>query len=99
MIKFEEREMSKKLMKLSILGMVFAFIFAFSSLAQARQINVARDTAAGHSYSTNYFGGDQAYSSVFGTNRDADQMLSQWTPQTYGLMGNYGFLAGGQSSN
>lgn len=76
--------------------MVFAFIFAFGPFAQARQINVARDTAANHMYAANQFGGDQAYSSAFGTNRDADQSLFHWSPMTYGLSGNYGFYGNNQ---
>jgi hypothetical protein len=50
-----------------------------------------RDFAEDHLDDVNQFGDDWAYDSANGrTNREADYQAHHWTPETYGLMGDYG---------
>ncbi len=57
-------------------------------------MRVDRDFGAFHKDDLNQFGDDRAYDSSDGhTNREADYQAHHWTPETYGLMGNYGYDA------
>ncbi len=87
--------MSLKSAMLSIVAAVFVFTLAFGAVAQA-QTRVDRDLGALHRYDANQFGDDRAYTSATGgTDRDADNYLHKWNPETYGLSGNYGYDSGG----
>lgn len=86
--------MQKKLFSLSILGMIFALVFAFGSVARAGMFGgpapgVDRDLAAYHQGEVNLFGNDKAYSSTRGTDMDADFRAYNFVPDTYGLSGSY----------
>jgi hypothetical protein len=101
--------MSKRLIGLSILGVVFAFVFAFGASAQAQQMEkkgswfssdnqmrVDRDFGEFYRHDANRFGDDRAYTSTSGgTDRDADFRLFNWVPDTYGLGGDYGYDSSG----
>jgi len=81
---------------LSIVAAVFVLTLAFGAVAQAQHSGVDRDLGALHRYDANQFGDDRAYTSATsGTDRDADNYLHKWTPETYGLGGNYGYDSGG----
>ena len=53
-------------------------------------VRVDRDFGAYHKNDTNQFGDDRAYDSAHGRpNSEADYQTHYWTPETYGLMGDY----------
>jgi hypothetical protein len=53
---------------------------------------VDRDFGAFHKDDTNQFGDDRSYNSSEGrTNRESDYQAHHWIPETYGLMGDYGY--------
>ncbi len=86
--------MYKKLSSLFILGIVFALIFAFGSVARAQMFGysapgVDRDLSAYHQGDVNLFGNDKAYSSANGTDTDADFRANHFVPDSYGLSGSY----------
>lgn len=54
-------------------------------------MRVDRDFGAYHQDDSNQFGDDRAYdSSGRDPDRETDRQEHQWTPETYGLMGDYG---------
>jgi hypothetical protein len=58
---------------------------------QGGAVRVNRDFAQDHINDPNVFGDDWALNSSDGrTNREADYQAHHWTPETYGLMGDYG---------
>jgi hypothetical protein len=74
---------------------VFVFTLAFGAIAQA-QTRVDRDFGALHKHDANQFGDDRAYTSASsGIDRDMDNLQRKWTPNTYGLGGDYGYDSGG----
>jgi hypothetical protein len=55
-------------------------------------VRVDRDFGAYHKNDLNQFGDDRAYDAANGrSNREADYQAHYWTPETYGLMGDYGY--------
>jgi len=59
-------------------------------------VRVDRDFGALHKYDANQFGDDRAYTSARnGTDKDMDNWAHKWTPNTYGLGGDYGYDSGG----
>ncbi len=88
--------MSIKSAMLSIVAAVFVFTLAFGAIAQAQQTRVDRDYGFRHKDDTNQFGDDRALTSARrGSDKDADNYLNKWVPETYGLGGNYGYDSGG----
>ena len=83
--------MKTKLIRLGVAAVVFASVFAFGALVYAQQSAVDRDLGAIHKFDTNQFGDDRALNSASGSSRDADLMPKAWTPNTYGLSGDYGY--------
>jgi hypothetical protein len=58
-------------------------------------VRVDRDFGAFHKDDTDQFGDDRSYSSSAGrTNRESDYQAHHWVPETYGLMGDYGYDSG-----
>jgi hypothetical protein len=84
--------MSKKLISLAILGVVFAFLFAFGTQVLA---STDRDLSLFTKDDVNRFGDDRAYTSPKGIDRDADIMMRSFVPNTYGLQGDIGYDGGG----
>jgi len=88
--------MKTKLLRLAVLtfAIAFASVFAFGTLVQAQQTAVDRDLGIFHKSDTNQFGDDRALNSASGGNdRDADYQLNHWTPNTYGISGDYGYYS------
>ncbi|MEN6438408.1 MAG: hypothetical protein ABFD97_07485 [Syntrophobacter sp.] len=86
--------MYKKLLSLTILGIVFTLVFGFGSVAKAEFFDrtapgVDRDLFAYHQGEVNQFGNDRAYSSAGGTDTDADFRANHFVPDSYGLSGSY----------
>jgi hypothetical protein len=65
----------------------------FSDLSK-NQMRVDRDLGAFHKNDVNQFGDDRAYTGSNGTDRDADFRAYNFVPETYGLMGDYGYDSG-----
>jgi hypothetical protein len=104
----KEHNMNKKLISLSILGIALALVFAFGNYQPAQAAggyfgwytdrpatNLNRDLGAFHRNDVNQFGDDRAYSSMNGTDRDADFRAHNFVPNTYGLQGDYWYDQGG----
>ena len=95
--------MRKKLVSILVVAVFFVLAAAFGARAgdndwsaAGSQIRVDRDFGALHMNDTNRFGDDRASSSTFGgTDRDADFRLFHWVPNTYGIMGDYGYDSNG----
>ncbi len=82
--------MKTKLVRLSMLAAAFAFVFAFGSHAQAAQMRADRGIGTYYKYDANLFGDDRATNTVPGAfNSDADSSRDRFTPETYGLMGDF----------
>jgi len=92
--------------KFTVIILAFAFIVASAYIANAQQaspsepavapgngaVRVDRDFGSFHKDDQNQFGDDRAYNSSEGhANRESDYQSHHWTPNTYGLMGNYGY--------
>ncbi len=52
-------------------------------------VSVNRDLGAYHKNDVNQFGDDRAYDSSSGHTSEGDYQANHWTPETYGLMGDY----------
>jgi len=82
--------MNKKLLGISILGIVFAMVFTLG-VGAANAFSappVDRDLAEYHMGDINLWGNDKAYTSARGADRDADFRAYTFAPETYGLGGN-----------
>jgi hypothetical protein len=56
---------------------------------KTRAMRVDRDLEANHEDDINRIGDDEAYNSAEHRNREADFRENHWSPNSYGLMGNY----------
>ena len=80
--------MSSKLLRLSIVGMVFvlAFTFGVRINAQAEQMRVDQDLAKYSAHDVNFFGWDKAYTSASGgPDQDASPKAYKFMPETYNM--------------
>jgi len=82
--------MKTKRMRLAVSAFAFASLFAFGTLVQAQQTGANRDLGIFHKSDTNQSCGDRASNAAGGSERDADYRINHWTPNTYGLSGDYG---------